>query len=329
MERDYIYETISSLQSRNEQVLEWQRESGETTSKPTTSVELLDDFKGPIIDFNELTLKKKIGFGSFGEVYFAEWQNTVVAVKKLRVHKVTTRKMDAFKREVSLFHQLDHPNIVLFLGACTVSPDLAIVMEYMQCSLFDALHYGSLQRELSETDKINIILQSSKGVEYLHRHDIAHCDIKSSNVLLDISKQDELIVKLTDFGLSMIKNETESSLSNADFVKNAGTPRYSAPEVLRGELLDAKAMKKTDMYSLSLVVYEVCYEGEPFFDLNYNQMRTHVGQKGMTPEILDEPEVDCVILEELSKCWDRDPDERPTATDFVKFFTRQDMIYVL
>ncbi len=64
---------------------------------------------------------KKIGHGGFGDVYFAKWQGTVVAVKKLRVQRVSKKRLKQFEDELYIFKKLDHPNIVKMIGACKCS----------------------------------------------------------------------------------------------------------------------------------------------------------------------------------------------------------------
>ena len=149
------------------------------------------------------------------------------------------------------------------------------------------------------------------GLDYLHGEDIAHCDLKSKNVLLNVSGQ-KLAVKLTDFGLSMMKNEVESSTSNAgSLVCGIGTPKYSAPEVLRGEVLDRRSMMKADVYSFALILHEVQSEEEPYEDLNIHQLRKQVGDGDLRPSLGQIPEVSSYFISLLRKCWHKDASARP------------------
>lgn len=105
-----------------------------------TPTEIIKKYKGKIIDFSELEIVGIIGHGGFGEVYFAYLDGEAVAVKKLKFQQLTKRRLELFIKEMEVFLELEHDNIVSFLGACTKIPNLAIVMELMDTSLYDALH---------------------------------------------------------------------------------------------------------------------------------------------------------------------------------------------
>ncbi len=61
--------------------------------------------------------------------------------------------------------------------------------------------------------------------------------------------------------------------------------RYCAPEVLRGELLDLKKMYPVDMWAFGLVVFEILYEEEPYYNLKFQQLRQYVGEQEKGPQI--------------------------------------------
>ncbi|XP_063438657.1 uncharacterized protein LOC134719596 [Mytilus trossulus] len=311
----YVTDTVQGILRREKEVYEWQEEM-KTSSQPYTSEEVLNNFKGNKIDFKEICLGKQIGNGGFGDVFFAKWKGSVVAVKKLRVQQVSARKQKEFTDEVMLFCDLDHPNVVKFIGACVIPNDLCIVMEYMQMSLFEALHIKT-DIEFTENEKIKIIKQTSAGLQYLHAKHIAHRDMKTQNVLIDHSPEKSILTKLTDFGLSMIKNDTGTSMSESrQYTKNVGTPKYAAPENLRGESLNLESLKMADIYSLSLIGFEVVFEEEPFYNLNLTQLMKQVGEQGVTPDIPDEVPVDENIINLIKSCWNRDATGRPSAKQF-------------
>ncbi|CAC5425745.1 unnamed protein product [Mytilus coruscus] len=315
-----------NLIHRMEEVMRWQKETS-TTHEPHTSDRVLQNYRGTKIDFKDIEIMQKIGSGGFGDVHFAKWKRTVVAAKNLRVQRVSKRRLKEFTDEIFLLCELEHPNIVKFIGASVVTPNLCIVMEYMQMSLFDALHIKD-DVEFSEREKIEIIQHTALGLEYLHDAIIAHCDMKSQNVLLDYVAGETLVAKITDFGLSMMKNETETSTSaGGDYVRNIGTPRYSSPENLRGDYLHFRDLMMSDMYSYSLIVFEVSCEEEPFYKLNYPQLRKQVGELGLTPEIPHDVSLHSNVLSLLNKCWDREPRRRPTAKLFAEYALQFDAIY--
>ncbi|KAK3597292.1 hypothetical protein CHS0354_010924 [Potamilus streckersoni] len=317
---------ISNVNRKLEEMT-WVQEQNENKT-PKTKAEILEEYSGDVIQFEDIELGRKIGQGGFGDVYFARWKGSVVAVKKLRLQRVSIRRLKEFVDEIAIFCELDHPNIVEFLGACIKTPNLSIVMEYMPMSLFDALHMN-MEIDFSDGERLQIIRQTCSGLEYLHEQGIAHCDLKSQNVLLDYVSGETCLAKLTDFGLSMIKANTETSVSGSEkLVRNVGTPRYSAPEVLRGERLSARDMMFADSYSLSLIIYEVICEEEPFYDFTYAQMRKQVGEKGAVPEFPVDIKIDSAVQRMIRLCWSFKPEKRPIVKYTNRFFKNQHKVYM-
>jgi len=101
-----------------------------------------------------------------------------------------------------------HPNVVLFLGACTKPPNLCIILEYCsRGSLWSLLHDLSIKMTWEYRKKF--ALDIAKGVYYLHTNSqpILHRDLKSLNVLLDHA----LTAKLADFGWTRVKAKVMTS----------------------------------------------------------------------------------------------------------------------
>ena len=175
-----------------------------------------------------------------------------------------------------------------------------------------------LMRQSSDSEKKAMVNQIRDAVHYLHTHDpkIAHCDIKSENILLD--KNDN--AKSSDFGLSAMKNNAESSQSKGGAVApGRGTPRYSAPEILRGEILKTDELFPADVYSLSVVVFEIVAEEEPFEGLSVRQLEENVGRGDLHPTLsatLTRPVEDL-----LKRCWDADASKRPIAIQFLRIWS--------
>ncbi|WAR19713.1 CTR1-like protein [Mya arenaria] len=305
--REHLENAIYHL-NRHREELDWNKTHG---SKPKTMASLLTNFQGSI-PFSELSLnpERKIGEGGFGEVFLSEWNGSAVAVKKLKDTKFSKRLEDGFKREILTFSALEHPNIVKFLGACVERPNVCIVMEYMQMSLYDALHIKP-DITFSETECLDVITDVCKGMKYLHGENIAHCDLKTLNVLINYSKGETCIAKITDFGLSLVKNSTQTTSTKVDeFVSGLGTPRYSAPEILRGEILKASDMMKADIWSLGLIIYETIFEEEPFVNLSFIQLKVQVGEKHLIPDMDDDVIINPDVKEALLQTWKSEPGDR-------------------
>ena len=285
----------------------WRREG----INPSTDLSRFKSRIREIIAFDELQLKQVIGRGGFGEVYACMWRNTPVAFKKLFYQHMSKKHREDLLKEIKVLSALDHPNAIRMFGVVVEEQKIGIVMEYMSRSLFQAIFIDCT--EFSEAKRKEIIHQVASALLYLHTHEtkIAHCDIKSENVLLD--KND--IAKLGDFGLSAIKNATETSKSSAAAQPGQGTPRYSAPEVLRGELLTMSQLLPTDIYSLGVVVFEVVTEEEPFEGLRIRQLVENVGRGNLRPT--SKVALSQALSDLLKSCWDGSASKRPTAAEFL------------
>ena len=285
--------------------------------RPSTDVSCLTSHtSGEIITYSELELDKKpIGKGGYGEVYAGKWHGTPIAFKKLLHQHISRKLLNNFTKEIRIFATLNHPSTVKMFGAVAEESNIGIVMEYMTRSLHRALFWD--ETPFPKEKKKQVITQIASALEYLHTNDrqkIAHCDIKSENVLLDPANN----AKLTDFGISVIKSATQTSLSTAGgpaAPPGLGTPRYSAPEVLRGELLSMAELLQTDIYSLALVVFELLAEEEPFEDLNLMQLQANVGRGSLRP-CASEVKLSHQVLKLLERCWDDAASKRPTAVEF-------------
>ena len=303
---------------QQQQDLAEERRRVSAATKLSTDVPCLDDRASPhnrsqLIPYGELVLKQEIGRGGFGVVRADQWHDSAIAFKRLNCSQLSNRQLKSFLREVTILSSLDHPHTVKLLGAVAESSCVGFVMEQLRRSLFKAIF---VDENVFTTDKKkDIISQTADALVYLHDNKrIAHCDIKSENILLD-SNDD---VKLADFGLSTVKSVTETTQSVR---AGQGTPRYSAPEILRGDLLSKSQMFPTDIYSLAIVVFEVFTEEEPFDGLNQRQLERHVGEGDHRPSSENKP-LDDSVEELLHECWDKVASKRPEAKEFEEKWRR-------
>ncbi|GJP44615.1 hypothetical protein CLOM_g3990 [Closterium sp. NIES-68] len=169
---------------------------------------------GFLIPKGAVTLGERVGLGSFGEVFKGEWNGFEVAVKKLIDQEIPADAIEDFKSEVAMMHRLRHPNILLFMGAIIDPPHLSIVTEFLpRGSIFRLLTRPNASSSMDERRRLKMALDVAKGMNYLHCCSplIVHRDLKSPNLLVDKN----WVVKVCDFGLSKIKNQTYLSSRTA------------------------------------------------------------------------------------------------------------------
>lgn len=267
------------------------------------------------IPWEDLQIGERIGIGSYGEVYHADWNGTEVAVKKFLIQDFSGDALVQFKCEVEIMLRLRHPNVVLFMGAVTRPPNLSILTEFIpRGSLYRLLHRPN--HHLDEKRRLRMAFDVAKGMNYLHTSHppIVHRDLKSPNLLVDKN----WVVKVCDFGLSRVKHHTFLSSKST-----AGTPEWMAPEVLRNE----RSNEKCDIYSFGVILWELSTSRVPWSGLNPMQV---VGVVGFQNRRLDIPEdVDPVIAQIIHDCWQNDPQLRPSFAQLIHRLRRVPRLYVL
>ncbi|XP_034594804.1 L-type lectin-domain containing receptor kinase IX.1 [Setaria viridis] len=195
---------------------------------------------------------RKLGAGSFGEVYKGELQDPrmppVVAVKKLTRLMEQTSHCQDFVTEVNTLSQLSHRNLVKLLGWCSGGELLLVYELVTNGSLEEHLH-GS-ERLLSWRERYKIVLCVGAAIDYgpyLHngyRNRILHRDIKPSNVMLD----DAFDAKLGDFGLvRQLVDPEQGSLGGTGMI---GTRVYMDPICITSHTVSTAS----DMYSFGVLL---------------------------------------------------------------------------
>jgi hypothetical protein len=191
------------------------------------------------------TIKRGIGQGGFGEVYYAVSDaGKEVALKLIR------RNLDIELRGVTQCLNLKHPNLVaLFDVRQDEHEETWVVMEYVSGQ--------SLQEVLAANpkglpvDQVMHWMQGiAAGVAYLHDHGIVHRDLKPGNIFCE-----DGIVKIGDYGLSKFISCSQRS----GHTGSVGTVHYMAPEVANG-----RYGKEVDIYALGIVLYEMITGHVPF-----------------------------------------------------------------
>ncbi|KAL4459784.1 hypothetical protein ABPG74_003310 [Tetrahymena malaccensis] len=256
------------------------------------------------IKFQDLEIQNKITEGGYGIIYKAKWREIVVAVKKFKIDYNNEQQIVEFVNECNAMEALRHPNIVLFLGACTEVPNFSIVMEYCQRgSLWSLLQNHSVP--LTWDDRRKIALDIAKGVFFLHssKPPIIHRDLKSLNVLVD----DNFRCKLTDFGWTRVKPQ------NNYMTNKIGTYQWMAPEVINTFYYTEKA----DVFSYSIILWEIASREPPYRGIKGDVVAEKVFSENLRPII--PPSTPKFFSSLIQQCWEANPDNRPSFKEIVKY----------
>ena len=255
------------------------------------------------IDPKKLKYLSEIGSGSSCDVWLGEYKNQKVAIKKQKSSEKNA--YTEFYRELNVLVSLKHPNLIQYKGACIEQP-LCIVIEYCEGGdLFKLLH-RSPGVSLSWSQKLVIMQDITKGMQFLHKNSFMHRDLKSLNVLLRkvvSGEGDQIIVKISDFGLSKVLNDEEFMTGQL------GTCHWMAPEVLNSVNYSFKA----DVYSFAILMFEVITRVTPYKGLKQEEIRTQVVNFGLRPCLESVPS-DCpkALKSLMILCWSERPEDRPS-----------------
>jgi len=242
------------------------------------------------IDWSEVLLERLIGSGAAGMTYAAQWQGATVAVK---IATPCASGRESWRAEVRALTRLHHPNVVRCLGTIVAPPTYCLVLEYC--------NGGDVRQALNQPPTPpNFFWRVAEGVAsgmaYLHRKNVLHCDLKTSNILIDQAGG----VRVTDFGLA-VTSVPDRELGAAP---GLGTLRYMAPEVVRREPYGPA----TDVYGFALVLFELITREVPFDGWSAERVSALVALRGRRPRLpVDTPP----SMEELiQQCWQDNAAER-------------------
>ena len=244
----------------------------------------------PTFDIRHVKVKDRIGNGSFGEVFTADFSlseraaETVVVKKAIGALDGEEKKL--FLKEVALLNKLNHPNVVSLKAVCYTP--CAFMMEYVYFSFTpfgDDIRVSSLGDLLLHIDAACrcegfeklvafAVKEIVSGLGYLHFNGVAHRDLKPANILVsnqhycffnetEITRQFSLrpvVCKLTDFGESRSKYlQTNTVLASKTGRVDRGTTVFMSPEILvQGESKFNASLPElmlSDMWSLGMTVF--------------------------------------------------------------------------
>lgn len=223
-----------------------------------------------------------LGQGGMGTVFRARHVrlDKEVALKLIRPRESSNHVAEArFERELRAVGRLEHPNIVRALDAGDFNGVTFLSMELLcGVNLEEATSEGAT---LAEADACEVIRQAAVGLKHAHDKGMIHRDIKPSNMMLTKDPFGGTCVKVTDFGLALVKGDNADGERLTDQGVAVGTFRYMSLEQAR----DTRSIDhRADIYSLAATFYRLLV-GEPPFPLRRYKTQGEIVMAMMSGEV--------------------------------------------
>ncbi|OQR85591.1 protein kinase [Achlya hypogyna] len=258
--------------------------------------------------WRDLEILRTIGKGTHGTVVMAQRKldGAIVAVKRVPLAAASESSRKQADNEVILLKALYHVNIVRFYDSFVLNNDeLNIVMEF--CDGGNLRQVAKLRTKMNagyfpEPLIMSWFAQLVLAVSYIHGKNVLHRDLKAQNVFLTKKH----VVKLGDFGISKALAGDDTAMTSV------GTPESMSPEICRGE----RYGKKSDIWSLGCVLYEMAMLARPFEAMTLQEMFNKIclGDYPPLPSFFSK-ELRLLIQLMLQQ----DPNKRPSIEDICRF----------
>lgn len=294
-----LFQEVKSLLDAESSAGDYFEQLSDRISVSALSEEQPEKFVGK--EIGNWRIIEALGRGGMGVVYHVERSDGAyqkkAALKILPLGLDSDQARTRFMQERQILARLDHNNIAhLIDGGVSEEGVPYFVMDVVQGEAIDDYCQN---RFVSLEDKLRLVLQIGRAVQYAHRNLVIHRDLKPSNVLV----QEDGQIRLLDFGIAKIL-ETDAG---SDFLTRSAfrpvTPAFASPEMLRGEDVDVT----TDVYSLGVLTYLILGQKLP---LDYEGLTgAEIIQQvaSQRPPLLEiDPDLDAII----GKCLAKTPSNR-------------------
>ncbi len=239
----------------------------------------------------------QLGAGNMGWVFRALRGQTEFALKMLP-HPLVQRPLflDRFRQEANWLQQLHHENIVQLQEIVELYGTIFLALEYVRG--VNAKEWMIQRRRIDPPDVRTVTQSVARALQAAHARAVVHCDVKSSNIMIDTDGR----VKLVDFGIA-------GSLSDPASLESGMTPGYAAPERFK----TARGSPEADFYSLGVAAYEMLTGQMPFMAETVSDWAAAHYEQVQVPVREREPNTPPDLAEFIEAALTKDPVQRRIA----------------
>lgn len=289
-------EDVETLVAESDATLAPELEPAPSGPPPSGSSDLPLDFRF-LAAWDRYRVERLLGSGGMGTVFLAfdPALSRRAALKFL--HRNDASQTERFLREARSQARVDHPNVCRVYEVGEVDGRPYIAMQYLEGESL-----GSLRGTLSFEASAALVRQVAQAIHAAHRTGLIHRDLKPGNIVMGTDGAGAAQPFVLDFGLA--REQDEEGLTLTGMV--TGTPAYLSPEQAQGQPLD----RRTDVYSLGVVLYELLAGAPPFADANVARTLVRIVQEDPPPPRRLAPSIPPDLETIALKCLEKDPARR-------------------